>query len=498
MPMYRPTTPASPGRLFTKAPPSPRARRMPSGVEEDLWSFTSNAPRTSPPESPVAVHSRSSSRDSSSRFKRRLQRWTRTSRDLDFGCAGDWSEGPADMGDAYYSRHPGGSNRTSTASSNDDTAARTHSRGPSTSSNWSVSTAASSMPPSPTLGCISELHPPPSPPTSRIPLTPRTAHRRRQSDELAGVDAVNEYFHRVRLSQIEEDDGSCASRCSSSTGTSRETPPSSTPHTRKASTTGLAIFGSSEEELEFGSGDFEVTAEAAPSKGDKHSLALHHSRSISHDLEIEFIETGHTTYTPLSVTLDDRFSPSTFILPEDAFAFPVSSPATTFVVMDTPSAASTFTAESAESCETVATGSTARATTRLHRRSPIAAQDMGPALDELSEYFSMGIPDLSSGSSTTSSSCSSGGSSLADLTKAPSSFAPASLLPPGPISPQRKHTPRFPSVSSCPSPRLVQLPPPTRHRRQSSSFAAAQRAKMAAAGYVSPTLSDKHVLYDWI
>ncbi|GAA6056867.1 hypothetical protein JCM3770_005114 [Rhodotorula araucariae] len=488
MPMYRQTTPSSPGRLVTKAPPSPRARRSSNGVEEDLWNFTTTAPRTSVPPPPAAAHSRTSSRDSSSRFKRRLQRWTRTSRDLDFGCVGDWSEGPADMGDAYYSRHPGGSNRTSTASSTDEPAIRTHSRGPSTSSNWSVSTAPSSIPPSPTLGCIAELQAPPSPRSSRVPLTPRTAQRRRQSDEAAAVDAVNEYFHRVRLSQIEEDDGSRASSCSSSTGMSRDTASASSTHTRKAPTTGLAIFGSSSEELEFGSGGVEFSAKPV-AKGDK---SLHHARSVSHDLEIEFIETGHTTYTPLSVTIGNDFSPSTFILPDDAFSFPHSS---TFAVTSTPSAASTFTAESAESCGTAATGSTA--TARLHRRSPIAAHDIGPALDELSEYFTSTIPDLSSGSSTTSSSCSSAGSFLGDGAKV-ASYPPASLIPPAPISPQRKHTPRFPSVSSCPTPRLVQLPPPTRHRRQSSSFAAAQRTRMAAAGYISPTLSDRDVLYDWI
>lgn len=101
MPMLKPPTPGSPARLV-KAPSSPSttSRRPASGLEEDLW----NEPPSTPPRrmhvpasSPAKTPSHTPTRDgSSSRLRRRLQRWTR-SRDLDFGCAGDWSEGPADM-----------------------------------------------------------------------------------------------------------------------------------------------------------------------------------------------------------------------------------------------------------------------------------------------------------------------------------------------------------------------------------------------------------------
>ncbi|GAA5933689.1 hypothetical protein JCM3775_003773 [Rhodotorula graminis] len=475
MPMYQaPPSPRTPSRLV-KAPSSPSSSRQAScGVEEDLW----NEPPTTPQRMHVPLASTSStklptrtppSRDlNSSRLKRRLQRWTR-SRDLDFGCAGDWSEGPADLGHAFYSTQPGGSSRTSMASSSDESGKRSHSRGQSTSSDWSISTAASSIPASPVLGCPVDLLPsaPISPSPSRVPLTPRTAHRHRQSDEAAAVDAANQYFSRGRLSQIAEDDYSRKSRCSS-TRRSR-TPSTPPPVPRDSSPAGLAIY--------------------AAGRKLQTSLQQQHSRSTSYDLEVEFIETGHTTYTPLSIHGDD-FPLNAIILPNDAFLLPSTSPA----LVATPSAASTFTAESADSCESATTTSTAC----FPRRSPIAADDMGPALDELSEYFISSVPELSCGSSATSSSSTSTYGDVLAVKPLPH----ISLAPPSPISPQRKRAPRSttttsPATSPPATPLIGKRPHVARHRRQSSSFAAAEHAKLAAAGLVSP-LQQPQVLYDWI
>lgn len=314
-----------------------------------------------------------------------------------------------------------------------------------------------------------ELLPPAplSPSPSRVPLTPRTAHRRRKSDEAAAVDAANQYFHRVRLSQIAEDDGSRKSRCSSTGRSSASTTPPPLP-TRDSSPAGLAIYGA----------------------GSKPLTSLDRSRSVSRDLEIEFIETGHTTYTPLSVHFDD-FPSSAIILTEDAFLGPAPSP----TLVGTPSARSTFTAESADSCETAATGPTPRSAP--NRRSPIAAGDIGPALDELSEYFSSSVPELSCGSSMTSSSS----ASTCGDAQAGRLLPLTSLAPPSPISPQRKHTVRYsttsPMASPPPSPLVGKRMPFSRHRRQSSSFAAAERAKLAAAGFICP-LEKPQVVYDWI
>ena len=515
MPMYQaPPSPRTPSRLV-KAPPSPSSSRQPAyGVEEDLWNEPPTTPQRAHTPSSSAASSSSAklptrtppSRDlNSSRLKRRLQRWTR-SRDLDFGCAGDWSEGPSDLvrprsrsprpperdldadsrclsssqGHAFYSSQPGGSSRTSMASSSDEAGAKwSHSRGQSTSSDWSVSTAASSIPTSPILGCSIDLLPPAplSPSPSRVPLTPRSAHRRRQSDEAAAVDAANQYFSRGRLSQIAEDDSSRKSRCSSAR---RSRTPSTPPPVPKDSSSpaGLAIY--------------------TAGRKLQSSLQQHHSRSASYDLEVEFIETGHTTFTPLSVHGDD-FPLDAIILPSDAFLLP---PSTSPALVATPSASSTFTAESADSCESAATASTARFA--QHRRSPIAADDMGPALDELSDYFISSVPELSCGSSATSSS---GASTYgADLVVAAAvrPLPHISLAPPSPISPQRKQAPRYsssattsPAVSPPPTPLIGRRPNVARHRRQSSSFAAAERAKLAAAGLVDP-LQQPQVLYDWI
>lgn len=79
----------------------------------------------------------------------------------------------------------------------------THSRGHSSSSEFSTSTVESSLPPSPTPSCEFGS---PLPYSSRVPLTPRTSEHRRRSDEVAAIDALNEYFTRVHLSRVEEDE----------------------------------------------------------------------------------------------------------------------------------------------------------------------------------------------------------------------------------------------------------------------------------------------------
>ncbi|BGP15413.1 hypothetical protein JCM10213v2_003381 [Rhodosporidiobolus nylandii] len=496
MPMYKPPTATSPPRLVMM-PPSPRGG---AGEEEDLWSPLPSAPSTRP-SSPKPAHSRTVSRESS-RFFRRLNRWTglREGGSLDFGCAGEWSEGPADMGDRFYSSYPGGAHRASTSSSS-DVPSPTHSRGHSTSSTFSASTAASSIPPSPTQAChpsisfsssSADLAPPLSPYASRVPLTPRTAQRKRQSDENAAVDALNEYFTRVRLSQIEED-VIVSPRASMDGGAF---------HADGSSASGLAIFGSGAAELEV---DFEPAARRKqqvylPPPVPPKSKVTSHSRGMSHDLEIQFLETGDTTYTPLSVdpAADDHLHfTSTFLLPEETFSFPLPPSGAS------PSARSTFAAsESNESHESgmtatsLQTGETSStSTTILRHRSPIPEHAIGPALDELSQYFISSSSSSSSGYSPSPSpppTVRNGGH--AQHVSLPS------LIPPAPISPQRRQSARFasPRLHSA-SPAPAQRPLYSYHKRQSSSFAAAQRARMVQSGLASPNAQERRgVAYDWI
>ncbi|GAA6035742.1 hypothetical protein JCM8097_005678 [Rhodosporidiobolus ruineniae] len=490
MPMYHQASTPSPRRLH-KQPPSPRPAA--EGQEEDLWissdpvasssrQFAPSSPKPGQPTTPVRE---------SGRFRRRLGRWTGGgSRELDFGCAGEWSDGPADMGDRFYSHYPGGVNRASTSSSV-DVPSLTHSRGHSTSSSYSVSTAASSVPPSPTFGCHPDEPPPPLPlHTSRVPLTPRTAQWKRQSDEDAAVDALNEYFTRVRLSQIKEDVSPRSSvggrTVRGSFSASPAGPPTfETDEPVPTPPSGLAIFGTSP--------DRELGFQPSLRPPSKQSL---HSRSISHDLEIEFIETGHTTYVPLSVDPDTHsFPPSAFILPDDAFVFPA--PPAHFE--SSPSAVSTFGAsDSTESCETATTtgtgltaGSSSTSTTVLRHRSPVPEHDIGPTLDELSHYF--GASDLSS-SSTTASASPSPPPSFRIHHQHHSSLPP--LLPPAPISPLRKHSARFRNRSVPSSPRLGNDSCST--KRKSGSFVAAHRAKMLSTGQALPAPTERRVMYDWI
>ncbi|BGP24029.1 hypothetical protein Rt10032_c05g2265 [Rhodotorula toruloides] len=482
MPMYKASTETTPVRLV-KLPPSPRQRRPSTGVKEDLWtglpSTVATAPRTSAPSSPKSSHS-ASLKQEGLKLRRRLQRWTHGgSRDrLDFGCAGEWTDGPADMSDSYYSRYPGGANRASTSSS-DYQPAWTHSRGPSSSSNYSVSTAASSMPPSPTLNCALEL---PSPKASRVPLTPRTAHRKRMSDEIAGLDAVNEYFQRVRLSQIEEDVAVSprGSRRESTIRASLSTVKPPKRDSMASPVTGLAIFGDDEADIGF---------EGAPL--DRSSPSLHHARSISHDLEIEFIETGHTTFTPLTFSDDEEGdSSTTIIIPEDVLLCPSRSSLTLDAADVTPCTVATFeTSESVDSCDSAVTASTIKPL--AHQRSSIPEDDICPALDELSEYFSStnDLPSLATSYASSASSCcdtSDSGYYSNDSRAASFKFPPVCQ--------------RFASVSSLPTPHLQQTPlvNTTRHKRGAASFAAAERAKLVATGQATPTMAERHVSYEWI
>ncbi|GAA5892236.1 hypothetical protein JCM5296_003214 [Sporobolomyces johnsonii] len=432
MPMFRLST-STPTRLV-KLPPSPK----PAGREEDLWT----APASDQPvaSSSKLAHSRPTSRDSS-RFLRRLNRWTGSRGELDFGCAGEWADGPADLGDNYYSTFHSG-NRSSTSSSV-DIPSWTHSRGDSFSSNFSVSTAASSIPASPTLTCPAD-HPSPLP-YSRVPFTSRTAQRKRQTEEAPAVDAVAEYFSRMRLNRIEEDVSPRASICS---GTARVNISSASHPMRPSSSagTGLAVFGaidSSSSVLHL-SPSFDFAA--------KEHLA--HQRSQSTDLEIEFIETGHTTFTPL--TVDPSYS-TAILLPEDVFF-----PDDTTTCYDIESDESAEPATSSSSCATV--------TTTLCRRTTVPEHDIGPALDELTTFFasSPSSPVMSRSQSR-------------------------SPLPPPPISLQHRPPSRLSSRSPPSSPVLER-----NTKRQSASFAAAHRARMVKAGYASPTTAGPLVHYDWI
>ncbi|KAM0746547.1 hypothetical protein T439DRAFT_133871 [Meredithblackwellia eburnea MCA 4105] len=159
------------------------------------------------PRSASPTRSRSSS---PSRFMKKLSKWKGRD-DLDFGCAGEhvddqgWAgDGPSDLSDRYYSSHHG-MKRASVSSS---IPSLTHSRAHSSSSDLSTSTVESSLPPSPKPS--SSPFAPPLPYTSRVPLTPRTSERKRKTEEVAAIDALNEYFTRVRLSRVEEDVASAA------------------------------------------------------------------------------------------------------------------------------------------------------------------------------------------------------------------------------------------------------------------------------------------------
>lgn len=323
-----PTTKSPTARLHRKVHPSPPTTPSYYG-EEDLFfppspSREGSAPST--PSSPTFSIPRSTSPHAPRFVKKLSSKWKAgaAARDeLDFGCAGEWSSaGPADLvrlsflnqvslpfieegaareeevaawltfvslnlqGDRYYSTHAGG-NRASTSSS-DMTPSLTHSRAHSSSSEFSTSTFDSSLPPSPTPSSCASMRSAqatplsPLPYTSRVPLTPRTAQRKRQSDEVTAVDALNCFFTSVRLSQIQED--------------------------VSPASTARASFSSHHR----GSASFSppTAADILLSKNHAPPSPPHSRSHAEHDFEIEFIDThGESTFTPLEVP-SSTFSPA--------------------------------------------------------------------------------------------------------------------------------------------------------------------------------------------
>ncbi|KAL8290037.1 hypothetical protein RQP46_002976 [Phenoliferia psychrophenolica] len=268
------------------------------------------------------MSSDSSSLRSTSPFMKKLK-WKRDD-DLDFECAGEnaneredrsWTDGPSDFSDRHYGHRS--LNRSSVTSS---IPSLTHSRGHSSSSDVSASTVESSLPPSPTPSCGFAS---PLSHSTRVPLTPRTSERKRRSDEVAAIDALNDYFVRVRLSRVEEDE---------------VTPP------RRVATAGLGVSSSSPLGLDA--------------------------------LEIEFLETGHSTYTSF-------MSPPS---PEQTFSPFLSLPASpnpnSLLVGHRPySPAAAL--QASDSGHSTSSGSST-----IPARSPDPeADDMAGTLDALSAYF---------------------------------------------------------------------------------------------------------------
>ncbi|KAM0789024.1 hypothetical protein ACM66B_003090 [Microbotryomycetes sp. NB124-2] len=277
--------------------------------------------------SPTTSRSTSPTRHTSSKLMRKLNnKWHGSRRDeLDFGCAGEESQGgaPDDNVDRWYNTY-GSQHRSSVASSS--LPSLTHSRGHSSSSDFSsVSTADSSLPPSPSQqDCVTFAPVPlsPLPYTSRVPLTPRSAQRKRHSDEVAAVEALNHYFTNVRLSRVEEDVA---------------TPGSSSPRRRRSSQTDRA-----------------ERVEALLSANHVNTPP---PKRAAMDLQINFDGSDtESTYTPVASL--STFTPDTSLhspsIQSDSY----------------------LSAESSDSG-----GST------IYRGSPVPDADMSEALEELSVYF---------------------------------------------------------------------------------------------------------------
>ncbi|GAA5861155.1 hypothetical protein JCM3774_002209 [Rhodotorula dairenensis] len=440
-------------------------------------------------------------RTESSRFRQRLSRWaTSGSRDkLDFGCAGssDWLEGPQDMGDVYYSPYPGNVKRDSTSSVETPVGGWTHARGESTSSTLSAtSTAASSLPNSPVLRTCAKFRS--SPPTASPSLSSAMSSTRslqRKVEEDAALEAVNDHFRRVRLSQIEQ-------------------------HRRHA----LNQFTFPQRPA--------VSYEAPHcTSAEKQS----HRRSPSDELEIEFLESGHSTFTPLDAHLSDDGDESIYISYDDLSDTSTFSPADV-----TPVPRMTFDAipEADETTTSSASSSARPSLTEATVLAPGVEEDLVPALEELSDYFVSTLVSEDSSASSTAVNTPlewtpvpilplSHARRRAAAMSAPdlSAFAfppkevrplPASASAPA-FSHQRQHqhqhqyqhhhhhrgssTASLPCVQTPRSPGLGS----SRHKRGgSASFLAAQRTRLVAAGRVKPTLAERHLLkehnslYDWI
>ncbi|GAA5984644.1 hypothetical protein JCM5350_008169 [Sporobolomyces pararoseus] len=334
MPMFKSTIPSSSSSssvVMIKEVSSQGGKRL-SNLSTSASTSQSGSTSSPAPSTPTQGTSRHSNR-----FFRRLHKRGNGKGELDFGCVGEWNEGPSDLSSSYYDSHK--SNRNS--SSSIEFPSLTHSRGHSSSSSLSYSTAASSLPPSPTLPCDAQLAPHPS----RVPLSPRAASKKRQTEEAAAVDALNEYFHKVRLSQIEEDGPAHHSITIGDSSYSTPPPPPSS-SSPSAHPQGLAIY------------DTTTTKKKM------------HDRSISADLEIEFIETGHTTFTPLSA--DSPSYSSAILLPEDAF------------FSSTHDGGMCYDIDTAAEDEHLSSSTC----TSTAGRTPIPEKEIGPALDELSTFFS--------------------------------------------------------------------------------------------------------------
>lgn len=458
-------------------------------------------------------------RSESSRLRRRLARWTSWSKPqdggLEFGCAGtnDWSEGPVDMvslslailllvgqwdvqrltardlqSDRYYSPYRGTANRGSFSSSAGSTSAAgwSHSRGESTSSTFStVSTAPSSAPNSPTLRAAAKQQAVPSSSTGEGTVTPRTAERIRS--EAAAVEAVDEYFRRMRLAAPEA------------------------PST--SSTSGAFSFP----QRPLSSAPTSIDVELA------RSIKSEHKRSLSDELEIQFIETGHTTFTPFSASRLDDDDQSSLVLSYEGLSDDGDN--STYVPSEvTPIPPALFEIPE-EYSGSNSTATTARPSLAVPDLAVVdgVEEDLVPALEELSDYFAstlsvegierdivpepqpavwvpVPIKPLSPRRRVVAK------PEVPDLSKfafPPKSAATLSPSPPPGVSHARGGSASsLPVVSSAPAARLE---PPQGHRRgQSASFAAAERGKLVAAGQLKPSLAeryllrDRNVLYDWI
>lgn len=233
----------------------------------------------------------------------------------------------------------------------------THSRAHSSSSDVSAYTVDSSLPPSPTPSCsgsassawgpeCSILVQAPASPlvSSRVPLTPRSAQRRRQSDEVAAVDALNHFFSSsARLSRVGEEDLSTTPRGSVSTLVER---PRSTAEKQRAAMIADELLSQNH-----------VNCPPARRSTLKSSKPL--------DLEVQFLNTHYSTFTPLGSDLTFKKSAST------------SSP-------------------SMSSSSSDHSSSTECASTAVPQSPGADDENMSGALDELSHFFNSSAPSSTS------------------------------------------------------------------------------------------------------
>ena len=379
------------------------------------------------------------------------------------------------QGDTFYSQYPGTAKRGSTSSVESPTGPWTHARGESTSSTLSIaSTAASSMPNSPVLRHSGKLRPSPSFEFASATSSVRssTTASQRKIEEEAAIEAVNDHFRRIRLSQLEQQQAQAQAL-------SRFTFPQRPP------------------------------LEAASSE------TKSHRRSRSDELEIEFLESGHSTFTPLEVHSEAGGDESIYISYDDL------SDSSTLCAADvTPVPRMTFDAipEADESAISSTSSSARPSLAEATVLAPGIEEDLVPALEELSDYFVSTLASDASSASTTAA-------------VTPIEWVPAPILPLAPTRrkaatvsapdlstfafPPKERTPPVPfsqhhrgsSTASLPctaTPRSPGMPSVHHKRGGSASFIAAQRSRLVAAGRVKPNanerhlLKERHSLYDWI